>query len=107
MAQESSCNAGDLGCIPESGSAPVAHQAPWSWDFPGKNTGMRRHALQGIIPTQGLNPVSLNAGKFVPTEPLEKQSGLHSAVEQLCLYTHPLFFGFPSHLSLHRAQSRA
>ena len=29
----------------------------WKWDFPGKNTGMGCHfLLQGIIPTQGMNP---------------------------------------------------
>ena len=33
----------------------VAHQAPW--DSLGKNTGVGCHALlQGIFPTQGLNP---------------------------------------------------
>ena len=31
----------------------VAHQAPLSWDSPGKNTGVGCHALlQGIFPTQ-------------------------------------------------------
>ena len=35
----------------------VAHQAPMSMDFPGKNTGMGFHALlQGIFPTQRSNP---------------------------------------------------
>ena len=36
----------------------VARQAPLSClDFPGKNTRVRCHALlQGIFPTQGLNP---------------------------------------------------
>ena len=35
----------------------VAHQAPPSWDFPGKNTAEGCHfLLQGIFPTQGLNP---------------------------------------------------
>ena len=35
----------------------VAHQAPLSIDTPGKNTGVGGHALlQGIFPTQGLNP---------------------------------------------------
>ena len=30
------------------------------WDSPGKNTGMDYHAfLQGIFPTQGLNPCLL------------------------------------------------
>ena len=35
----------------------VALQAPRPWDPPGKNTGVGCHALlQGICPTQGLNP---------------------------------------------------
>ena len=35
----------------------VARQAPLSVGFPSKNTGMGCHLpLQGIIPTQGLNP---------------------------------------------------
>ena len=34
----------------------VAHQAPLSMDFPGKNTGVGCHfLLQGIFPTQGSN----------------------------------------------------
>ena len=34
----------------------LAHQAPLSWDSPGKNTGVGCHALlQGIFPTQWLN----------------------------------------------------
>ena len=34
----------------------VAHQAPLSMGFPGKNTKMDSHSLlQGIFPTQGLN----------------------------------------------------
>jgi len=35
----------------------VAHQLLYPWDSPGKNTGVGCHALlQGIFPTQGLNP---------------------------------------------------
>ena len=35
----------------------TAHQAPLSTDSPGKNTGLGGHTLlQGIFPTQGLNP---------------------------------------------------
>ena len=35
----------------------VACQAPLSMEFPSKNTGVGCHALlQGIFPTQGLNP---------------------------------------------------
>ena len=37
----------------------VAHQAPLSRGFPGKNTAMGSYSLlQGIFPTQGLNRVS-------------------------------------------------
>ena len=37
----------------------VAYQAPCPWDFPGNSTGVDCHfLLQGIFPTQGLNPVS-------------------------------------------------
>ena len=35
----------------------VAYQALPPWDFPGKSTGVGCHfLLQGIFPTQGLNP---------------------------------------------------
>ena len=35
----------------------VACQAPLPWDSPGRNIGVGGHALlQGIFPTQGLNP---------------------------------------------------
>ena len=35
----------------------AAYQTPPSWDFPGKRTGVGCHfLLQGIFPTQGLNP---------------------------------------------------
>ena len=40
---------------------PVAHQAPLSMGFPGKNPGMGCHfLLQGIFLTQGLNPQLLH-----------------------------------------------
>ena len=49
----------------------VAHQAPLSMEFPGKNTGVGCHALlQGIFPTQGLNPHPMSltlAGRFFTT----------------------------------------
>ena len=39
----------------------VAHQAPLSWDFPGNSTAVGCHfLLQGIFPTQGLNPCFLH-----------------------------------------------
>ena len=49
----------------------VASQAPLSWDFPGKNTGVGCHFLfQVIFPVQGLKPMSpaFAAGFFI-TEP--------------------------------------
>ena len=45
-------------------SGPSVH-----WDSPGKNTGVGSHALlQGIFPTQGLNPYLFYAlvGMFLP-----------------------------------------
>ena len=56
----------------------VAHQAPLSWDSPGKNTGVGCHALlQGIFPSQGLNPrllhlLSWQAGSL-PLVPFKMQ----------------------------------
>jgi len=41
--------------VTKSGLYPASLLCPW--DFPGKNTGMGCHfLLQGIFPTQGLNP---------------------------------------------------
>ena len=61
----------------------VALQAPLSWDFPGKNTGVGCHfLLKGIFPTQGLN-----LGLLHCTEPLRKHqwNNQFSSVAQLCL----------------------
>ena len=39
----------------------VAHQAPLSWNSPGKNARVGYHSLlHGIFPTQGLNPALLH-----------------------------------------------
>jgi len=39
-------------------------------DSPGKNTGVGCHALlQGLLPTQGLNPGLLNYRQILPSEP--------------------------------------
>ena len=51
----------------------VALQAPL-WDFSGKKTGVSCHfLLQGVFPTQGLNPNLMRllalADGFFPTEP--------------------------------------
>ena len=46
----------------------IARQAPLCpWDSPGKNTRVSSHSLlQGIFPTQGLNPqISCIAGGFL------------------------------------------
>ena len=40
------------------------------WDSPGKNTGVGSHSLlQGIFPTQGLNPGVLDCRHSLPFEP--------------------------------------
>ena len=69
------------------------------WDFPGKNTGMGYHFfLQGIFPTQGLNPHLLFCRCIL----------LCWATRETQLYIHMylLFFGFPFHLGHHRAQNQ-
>ena len=44
----------------------VANQAPLPWNFPGKNTGVGCHfLLQGILPTQGLNPGLPHCGQIL------------------------------------------
>ena len=82
MVKKSACNAGDLGSIPGLGRSPGKRKGyPLQYaglensmdcnppsssvrgDFPGKNTGVGYHALlQGIFPTQGLNPGLLHCG---------------------------------------------
>ena len=43
----------------------VSHQAPWPWNFPGKDTEVGCHLLlQEIFPTQGPNPGPCTAGRF-------------------------------------------
>ena len=45
----------------------VAHQAPLSMNFPGKNTGAGCHfLLQGIFLTQGMNPGLLHCRQTLP-----------------------------------------
>ena len=44
----------------------VAHQAPPSWDSPGKNIGVGCHSLlQGIFPTHGSNPGPLHCRQIL------------------------------------------
>ena len=48
-------------CPTLSSPMDCSHQAPLSWDSPGKNTEVGCHAFfQGIILTQGLNPSLLH-----------------------------------------------
>ena len=52
------------------GLLPARLLCPWS--SPGKNTGVGSHSLlQGIVPTQGSNPATLQADSL-PSEPSEK-----------------------------------
>ena len=47
----------NLGIFPAQGLnlCPLCH-LHWTWDFPGKSTGVGSNFLfQGIFPTQGLN----------------------------------------------------
>ena len=54
----------------------VAHEAPLSVDFPGKNTRLGCHFLtQGIFPTQGLKPLLHGQVGFFSTEALGKPRG--------------------------------
>ena len=44
----------------------VASQAPCQWNFPDKTTGVGSHfLLQGIILTQGSNPIVYSIGRWV------------------------------------------
>ena len=57
----------------------VARQAPLSWDFRGKNTGVGCHfLLQEIVPTQGLNPGLPHCRQMLlPSEPPGKSADSH------------------------------
>ena len=57
-------------CVCESLSPrTVAHQAPLSMDFPGKNIEVGNHSLlQGIFPTQGSNLGLLHCRQTLPSE---------------------------------------
>ena len=53
-------------CLTLETSWTVAHQAPLSMGSPGKNTGVSCHfLLQGIFPTQGLNPGLLHCRQIL------------------------------------------
>ena len=52
---------------------------PHPWNFPGKSTGVGCHfLLQGIFPTQGLNPGLLHCKQtFLLSEPPGKLSSIN------------------------------
>ena len=63
------------------GLQPTRSLCPW--DFPGKNTRVGCHfLLQGIFPTQGLNPYLFTspalAGRFFTAEPPGKRARAHT-----------------------------
>ena len=70
-------------CDPMDCSPPV-FLCPW--DFPGKNTGVGWHALlQGVFPTQGLNPLLLHLQVgTLPLAPPGKPQLQFSLVTQSC-----------------------
>ena len=69
----------------------VAHQAPLSWDSPGKDTGVGGHALlQEIFQTQGLNPGLLHSRQIL----------YHGATREapyicICMYICICIYSFP------------
>ena len=77
------------------------------WDFPGKNTvGGCHFLLQGIFPTQGLNPCLLHWG-FLTTELLGKSIFFHAAAAAKSLQScptlcDPIDGSPPGSTSLHR-----
>ena len=62
-----------LSLTPSPPPCTVARRLICPWDFPGTSTGVGYFLLQGIFPTQGLNPASpvspSLAGGFSTTEP--------------------------------------
>ena len=76
--KESACNTGDLGFLAHCGSVMSNSLRPYGlyslWNSLGQNTGVgSRSLLQGIFPTQGLNPglPTLQVGSL-PFEPQGK-----------------------------------
>ena len=67
----------------------AACQTSCPWDFPGENTGVGCHALlQGIFPTQGLNPhhlcPALEARFFTAAPPGNPSYGLTRRSKSVC-----------------------
>ena len=86
----------------------VAHQAPLSRGFPGKNTGVGCHfLLQGIFLTQGSNPClfitpALAGGFFITSTRKRVRNLLPYEQALLAVHPCPLFF---QHLSLTESQN--
>ena len=76
----------------------VAHQAPLSRGFPGKNTGVGCHfLLQGIFLTQGSNPClfitpALAGGFFITSTRKRVRNLLPYEQALLAVHPCPLFF---------------
>ena len=52
--------------VSRSVSLTLRDSMVYPWNFPGKNTGVGRHSLlQGIFPTQGLNPGLLHCRQIL------------------------------------------
>ena len=68
--------------------APIHERGSWDLPlfFPGKNTGVGCHfLLQGIFPTQGLNPGSpMLQADALPSEPPGKPPGIHVILHKFC-----------------------
>ena len=82
------------------------------WDFPGKNTRMGCHfLLQGIIPTQGLNPhflqVSCIAGGFLTAEQCFFLLFCIVATRSFYLFIYCLVCGFPGDVVVKNLPPRA
>ena len=79
------------------------------WDFPGKSTGVGCHSLlQGIFPTQGLNPRLLHCRQMLlPSEPPGKSNKQTNKINNLWLLKeHMLERNFFSNCGKHYTQSR-
>ena len=54
------------GSLVSNSVGPVSHQNPCLWDAPGTYTGVGTHSLlQGLFPTQGLNPSLLHCWRIL------------------------------------------
>ena len=91
----------------------VAGQTPLSMRFPRQEYRSGLPFLSpGDLPDPRIEPTSLSspalAGRFFTIAPPGSlcQFLLHNKVNQLYIYIHPLFLGFPSHLDHHRVLSR-